>query len=322
MPSSFNFHVRVESAGNNAALEVYCYPGGPMTHANSLAGEWPGWTEIAGSNMVAGQYNSLLLELEGTEFTITLNGRVVGTLTNANFTTIESVFISGDAPAGATGSLHIDNVQIGTVIPGKAEGPSPALDAPDVPRDVVLGWTPRPAATHNVYFGENADDVNEATVANPLTATVKQGLIDATFVPPGPLAYGTTYYWRVDEVNAPPSGTVFKGDVWSFETEPYVYTVTGVRARASSFAKNTMGPEQTVNGRALPTGCTRPWIPPCGSASAVRRGSRVDRYNFPGLQLGDARLELEFECGERHRLRRQGRGDRVLPGRRGVHPAA
>ena len=37
----------------------------------------------------------------------------------------------------------------------------------------------------------------------------------ATFTPPGPLALGKTYYWRVDEFDA---ATTHKGDVWSFTT--------------------------------------------------------------------------------------------------------
>ncbi len=48
------------------------------------------------------------------------------------------------------------------------------------------------------------------------------------------LEYGRTYYWRVDEINAPPDGTVFKGDVWSFTAEPYAYPITSLTVKASS----------------------------------------------------------------------------------------
>ena len=65
------------------------------------------------------------------------------------------------------------------------------------------------------------------------------------------LEYGKTYYWRVDEVNAAPSNTVFKGDVWSFTAEPYAYPVTGITATASSFEKATTAPANTVNGSGL-----------------------------------------------------------------------
>ena len=45
-----------------------------------------------------------------------------------------------------------------------ASNPSPADKATDVPRDVVLGWTAgKYAATHDVYFGTVAADVDAAT---------------------------------------------------------------------------------------------------------------------------------------------------------------
>ena len=54
--------------------------------------------------------------------------------------------------------------------------PAPATNAMDVPRDVVLGWTPGPyAETHDVYFGTGFDDVNDASRANPLGVLVSQG---------------------------------------------------------------------------------------------------------------------------------------------------
>ena len=55
----------------------------------------------------------------------------------------------------------------------------------------------------------------------------------------------------MDEVNAPPSTTVFKGDVWSFTVEPYTYPITGVTATASSYDKTTHRPANTVNGSGL-----------------------------------------------------------------------
>ena len=46
--------------------------------------------------------------------------------------------------------------------------------------------------------------------------------------------FGKTYYWRVDEVNAPPSTTIIKGSVWSFTVESYSYAISPVKATASS----------------------------------------------------------------------------------------
>jgi hypothetical protein len=64
---------------------------------------------------------------------------------------------------------------------------------------------------------------------------------------------GTTYYWRVDEVNAPPDSTVYKGNVWSFSTEPVGYPIGGanIAATASSVGQADFGPENTINGSGL-----------------------------------------------------------------------
>ncbi len=77
-----------------------------------------------------------------------------------------------------------------------------------------------------------------------------KGQADATFDPPGSLAYGQTYYWRIDEVNKTADGTTYKGNVWSFTVEPYGYPITGVTATASSSAAS-MGPEKTIDGSGL-----------------------------------------------------------------------
>jgi hypothetical protein len=129
--------------------------------------------------------------------------------------------------------------------------PIPADGATDVPRDVTLSWTAGALADkHDVYFGTVFDDVNQATAtADP--GGVYQSRIDPeTYAPPERLAFSETYYWRVDEVNAPPDNTIRKGDVWNFTTEPFVYAVENITATASS-SDTAKGPENTVNGSGL-----------------------------------------------------------------------
>ncbi|MCX5646802.1 MAG: LamG domain-containing protein [Phycisphaerae bacterium] len=131
-----------------------------------------------------------------------------------------------------------------------ASNPSPKDKATDVPRDVVLGWDPlKTAATRDVYLGTAYADVNNASRANPGKTLVSRGQTAMTFAPAG-LEYGRTYYWRIDEVNATPDATIFKGAVWSFTTEPFVYPVSPITARASS-AQATMKPERTIDGSGL-----------------------------------------------------------------------
>jgi hypothetical protein len=106
---NFNVHVRIDDVGSGAFLEIYTW-GGPLIHANSEDGSWPGWTDIVGSEIIAGEYNNLVLEQIGTDFVVTLNGVEVATLTNTALTDIGSVLFSSDAAAGTVGSIRIDNV--------------------------------------------------------------------------------------------------------------------------------------------------------------------------------------------------------------------
>jgi len=141
--------------------------------------------------------------------------------------------------------------QGGMALPDVAAYPQPKTNAVDVPRDVVLGWTPGgTAASHDVYFGTSAADVNSADRANPMGVLASEGQTDVTFDPDGLLEYDQTYYWRVDEVNAAPDNTIFKGEIWSFTAEPYGYPVTPIAATASGSGKD-MGPQNTINGSGL-----------------------------------------------------------------------
>ncbi len=125
-----------------------------------------------------------------------------------------------------------------------AADPSPEDGAVDVPRDTVLSWAPSSLAdTHDVYFGTVFDDVNNATASTASQA-------GTTYDPDGLLEFGQTYYWRIDEVNAPPDSTAFKGDVWSFTVEPLVYPIANIIATASSSADGS-DPADTINGSGL-----------------------------------------------------------------------
>ena len=151
-----------------------------------------------------------------------------------------------------------NSMQIGEVellsdggLAGSAGGPVPAHQATDVLRDASLAWTPgEMAATHDVYFGTAFEDVNNASRADAKGVLVSQGQTDTTYVPPAVLEYGQTYWWRIDEVNAAPDFTIYKGDVWSFSVEPFAYPVTNVTATASS-AQTGMAAQNAVNGSGL-----------------------------------------------------------------------
>jgi len=96
-----------------------------------------------------------------------------------------------------------------TVPSKKAYDPAPLDAAKYVFTDAELSWTGGfGSQLHTVYFGDDFD-----TVANASGGA----LISETTFDPGTLEKDTTYYWRVDEFEAP---FTHKGNVWSFSTIP------------------------------------------------------------------------------------------------------
>ncbi len=133
-----------------------------------------------------------------------------------------------------------------------ATDPTPGDETTDVMRDTVLSWTPGEfAATHDVYFGTSFEDVDAASRSNPLGVLVSQGQTADSYDPEGLLELGQTYYWRVDEVNAAPDSTIFKGDVWSFTAEPLAYPIENVVASTNATSDEGSGPEKTIDGSGL-----------------------------------------------------------------------
>jgi glycoprotein endo-alpha-1,2-mannosidase len=127
---------------------------------------------------------------------------------------ISSGWITGYGGAGTVNvSYNTPNAGKTTVTatqaspPSKAVSPSPANSASDVGITTDLSWTAGDGATsHDVYFGtDSTPDSGEF-----------QGNQAGTTFDTGTMAYSTTYYWRIDEING--NGTT-TGDVWSFTTE-------------------------------------------------------------------------------------------------------
>ncbi|MHC4329926.1 MAG: hypothetical protein ACYSWW_17565, partial [Planctomycetota bacterium] len=102
--------------------------------------------------------------------------------------------------------------------PGAVGNPQPANGAADVQMIATLNWTPADnAASHELYFGTDADAVKNATTASPEYTGSRA--LGAESYDPGGLAWDSSYAWRVDEVY--PDGTV-KGLVWSFATADFI----------------------------------------------------------------------------------------------------
>ncbi|MBA7600058.1 hypothetical protein ES703_07105 [subsurface metagenome] len=192
----------------------------------------------------------------GNEGTVDLNG---GTLVVEGDVTAEiDGYVKQGKITSGNGTIAAVRMDYNVTNPGKTtvssagvpfakvSNPRPSKGATDVSRHVVLSWTPGiyapPINGHKVYISESFNDVNDGI------GGVAQ---DANSYDPGRLDFGTTYYWRVDEVNGPPDYTVYEGKVWSFTTEPVAYAIENITATASSTHNADMSPENTINGSGL-----------------------------------------------------------------------
>jgi len=104
-----------------------------------------------------------------------------------------------------------------------ALGPEPADGVMIEDTWANLSWSPGDSAvSHDVYIGDNFDDVDnaaEGTFQGNQTGTfIVVGFPGFAF--PDGLVPGTTYYWRIDEVNDTEPNSPWKGNIWSFTVPP------------------------------------------------------------------------------------------------------
>ncbi len=262
-----------------------------------FAGGFPNWLASAPP---VGQWEHIAVTYDGTTATMYVDGvntgtNVGGTLGEATTSTITIGARTLTSPGDAAFNGIIDDVKIFnhalseaevqqamlTISKVQASSPEPEDDTEDVIRDVILSWNPGESADkHNVYFGTIFDDVNNADTGSSLLVSPAH---DANNYNPGRLEFSQTYYWRVDEVNAPPDSTVFKGDVWSFTVEPYAIPIDGenITATASGNVVN-QGPEKTIDGSGL-------------DANDLHSITSVDMWLSSPGDPGSAWIQYEFD---------------------------
>jgi len=150
---------------------------------------------------------------------------------------------TGDSVIGAWGTGQwfrgiIDDVQLynhalaeGEILAAMEGGGGYPFALAPVPEDgvihadtwVSLGWRAGDfAVSHDVYFGDNFDDVDTGA-----ESVFRGNQTDMFFVVgfpgfpyPDGLVPGTTYYWRIDEVNDTEPNSPWKGKIWSFLIPP------------------------------------------------------------------------------------------------------
>ena len=119
----------------------------------------------------------------------------------------------------------------------------------------MLSWTASSLTdTYDVYFGTDFDEVAHASRINPMDVLMSMGQTEVSYPADDVLSleHGQTYYWRVDEIDVPPSQTLMQGQVWSFTVEPYAVPIAvesiGVTASSQSVDQ---GPEKAIDRSGL-----------------------------------------------------------------------
>jgi predicted MPP superfamily phosphohydrolase len=157
-----------------------------------------------------------------------------------------------------------------------ATTPSPASGTIGVPTSGTnLSWTAGvTAASHNVYFGTNPTPGPSEFKVNQPTTTYT----------PGTLVLDTTYYWRIDEVEAD-ANYVYTGTLWSFSTQGAFKKGTYLIYPGNNTQMTVLWQMTTT------TGCTLAWglDPNYSTGSTVTSEYGTDhqhKYTIPDLAPG------------------------------------
>ncbi len=128
----------------------------------------------------------------------------------------------GDGPAVIMGKYLSPVITSFAQVMQAAREPNPADGSIHPDTWVTVIWTAGfTAASHDVYFSDNLADVKARTAeAFRGNQTLTNFVIGFPGFPyPEGLVPGTTYYWRIDEIEADGT-TMHEGNIWSFMVPP------------------------------------------------------------------------------------------------------
>jgi len=182
--------------------------------------------DLDGGTINAGQ----LIMYDGTTMDITEGTMVL----QGNETSEINGYVANGWITAYDGNGVVDVIYVGgeiteTTVTASLRDPDLAWN-PNPSNGVTVEWTPAPtlswlpgryADSHDVYFGTDEDDVNDAN-NTPGAWPEFKGNRDPCSYNPGPLDLGETYYWRIDEVNDACAPYLWKGGVWSFTVANYI----------------------------------------------------------------------------------------------------
>jgi len=191
------------------------------------------------SIMPKNQWVHLAWTFDGTNARLYLNGvDEVGPKTLSIGPNVDApVFIGVDYNGGRVFHGPLDEVRIYSHALSQVEvlsamkgqrwpyafGPDPADGTILKDTWATLSWKPGDfAVSHNVYLGDNLNDVNAGTggmfIGNQTQTMLVVGFPGYPY--PNGLVPGTTYFWRIDEVNAAEPNSPWKGPIWRFSIPP------------------------------------------------------------------------------------------------------
>jgi hypothetical protein len=184
---------------------------------------------------IGSDWNHVMIVYDNKQPTIYLNGSAVRTgLTSPRSVVNAPVQIGGMAYGFFEGLIDEVRMYSRALSPGEitkiagrveAFSPAPVDGAVHSQTWGSLGWTAGAyAVSHDVYLSDNFDEVSNGTPGAPgfrgnqSSTTLIVGFFGFPY--PDGLVPGTTYYWRVDEINDAEPNSPWRGDVWSFSIPP------------------------------------------------------------------------------------------------------
>jgi hypothetical protein len=194
--------------------------------------------------MQPGTWYHVALVWNSGSYVVYVNGQEVGSGAYTGLTALFDIMDIGNDGNPTSGNEEafaglLDEARIysralsaGEILSAMAAAPFPYASGP-TPEDgalypdtwVTLTWRAGDlAVSHDIYLGDNLDDVNSATSESVLyrgnqTDTFYIAGFPGFAYPEG-LVPGATYYWRIDEVNEADPNSPWKGPIWSFSIPP------------------------------------------------------------------------------------------------------
>ena len=209
-------------------------------HWNDTADSWG----YRGGDMIAeDDWTFCAVVVEPDKATFYINGLAgsVNEISHASNNWNANIYLGGDGNAEwlarrMNGSLddvsmfsraltaeEIQEIMLGLGDYPKAGSPTPSDGTLHPDTWLNLAWRAGDfALSHDVYIGENFDAVNEGAEGTFIGNQADTFLVIGFpgFPYPDGLVPGTTYYWRIDELNETEPNSPWKGDVWSFSIPP------------------------------------------------------------------------------------------------------